>query len=398
MTQNPKPPKPRPFTEEQIRARAKALWSQRGEDSTDAENWADAIKEMYRERALKRVTKPLRRWWWRTGLGSPLQRWWEWTGIKEKKGWDFLQLLIAPVLLGAIALGLQEYVKEHDQKVADDKAKQDTLVKYLDQMADSMKDDLLTAKPGDKRFIVAQARTVLALQSLDKKRQHLVVQFLQATGFNKVGKQRPLGKDGMVHLRSGEKVLLFQAQLSKANLVNSDLSGAMLISVNLEYANLGCKPPEGLDPIQCSDLSGTNLRAADLKGADLSGANLFGAKISDANLWGANLQGANLKGSLLASNNIKLANFTGADLEGAIIISTDFSQAVGLTSQQLEGSRGPFFCHVGLPKGVPINPNRDCDRMPQLLLQRYRDKLKTLEEAEMIFKWYRRQRWPDSMP
>jgi hypothetical protein len=69
---------------------------------------------------------------------------------------------------------------EKQQRLADDKASKTTLVKYFDQMADSLKDGLLKTNPGDDRFIVAQSRTVLALQSLDKKRQHLVIQFLQA--------------------------------------------------------------------------------------------------------------------------------------------------------------------------------------------------------------------------
>jgi len=121
----PKRPQPHSFSEEQISAKAKALWKQRGADSTDAENWADAISELQREQAIKRVLKPVRRLWWRTGLGTPLQRWWQWTGVREKKGWDFLQLLVAPLVLAVIGLGLQEYVKQHDQQVAEAKVQQD---------------------------------------------------------------------------------------------------------------------------------------------------------------------------------------------------------------------------------------------------------------------------------
>ncbi|GEM_PF-1789087 len=513
MPQPSKSPKPHPFTEEQIRARAKALWEQRGEDSTDAENWDDAIRELYRERAIKRVTRPLRRVWWRTGLGTPLQRWWEWTGIREKKGWDFLQLLVAPVLLGAIALGLQEYVKEHDQKLADakvqqdqqladDKAKQDTLVKYLDQMADSLQHGLLKAKPGDDQFIVAQSRTVLALQSLDRKRQHLVIQFLSASGLNDQPnvKWQPYDKQRQNNpLPAKTKVLLYQAQLTKANLANSDLSGAVLVGADLESANLGCKTTESQKRDQCSDLSGADLRGADLIranlfgaylsdadlrgadlrdanlfganlfgadlsdadlsgailrdvnliGADLSGANLsganlgdadlngarlFGAKLTNANLRGAklfnaklfnaNLTGANLSGADLSGADLTGANLSDADLRGAILsgailsdadlrdaalkradlrsavlLHTDLRQAKTLTSQQqLEGINPPLLCNVALPEGFTINPNRDCDRLPQELLKRDPKLFKTLKAAEAYVNRLRQLKLTDEPP
>ncbi|XGW00887.1 MAG: DUF2934 domain-containing protein (plasmid) [Leptolyngbya sp. BL-A-14] len=147
MPRKPKRPKPHGFTDEQIRAKAYALWEQRGEDSTDAENWEDAIKALQRERVIRRVT-------------SPLQRWWHWTGLPEKKGWDLATGISIPLLL---FLGSQYFTTQNNDKqqkiaderahqkrqLADDKAKQDTLVKYLDEMADSLQHGLLKAKPGD---------------------------------------------------------------------------------------------------------------------------------------------------------------------------------------------------------------------------------------------------------
>jgi len=519
-----KTPKPHGFTEAQISARASALWQQRGEDSTDQENWADAIRDLQREQAIRQASRPLRRLWWRTGLGTPLQRMWHWTGIKEKKGWDFLQLLVAPLVLAVIGLGLQEYVKEHDQQVADakvqqdrqltdakanqdrqladnkakqdqqladNKAKQDTLVKYLDQMAESMKDDLLTAKPGDKRFIVAQARTVLALQSLDKKRQHLVIQFLSASGLNDQPDYNWQPRDKRYQLNplpSKARVLLYRAQLSKANLVNSDLSGAVLVGANLENADLSCNLSESRTLDQCSDLSGTDLRGVDLWGADLSGANLWGANLWGADLWGANLSGADLRGANFSKANLFFANFydalleganlrgadlrstffwdadlksndfSGANLEnvffqsadfsgadfsgaslrgaslrdskfsganfhsadlrganlsfallqhaklskanlsGAILLNTDLRQATELTPLQLEEGNPPFLCNVALPRGLTVNPNRDCDRLPQVLLERYPTLFNTLREAQNLVNRWRQQKWTDEPP
>ncbi len=398
-SQVPKPRRPHPFTDEQVSARAYALWQQRGPDSTPEENWRDAINALCWEQRRKRVTMPLRRLWWQTGLGPPIQRGWKWTGIPEKRGWDFAQLLAVPVVLALVGWGLNEYAKERDHRqqqaekekeqliadnkaqqdrqLADDKSRQDTLVKYLDQMADSLKDGLLNAKPGNNEFVIAQSRTVLALQSLDRKRQHLAVQFLRASGLSDAPDdqwQPKLDVHGNIaNLPAKSRVLLYRAQMEKANLANSDLSGAVLIGSVLGEANLGCDPPDSKDASRCSDLSGADLRSADLTnanlegakltgvylfganlfrahliradltfakltganltfakltGADLGGANLFGAKLWGADLTGANLYNANLRGADLSGANLRGAHLTGAHLEGADLTYADLSGAI----------------------------------------------------------------------
>ena len=393
MKRPSKPPQPYPFTEEQISAKAKALWEQRGADSTDTENWQDAIQALKREQAVRRVTRPLKRLWWKTGLGTPLQRWWRWTGLREKKGWDLATSISIPLVL---FLGSQYFTSQNNDKqqtladerthqerqLADDKSKQDTLVKYLDQMADSLQHGLLKAKPGDDQFIVAQSRTVLALQSLDRKRQHLVIQFLIASGLNERpdGDWRPRDKQGQHNpLPAKSRVLLYRAQLSKANLINSDLSGAVLLGANLDRANLGCHPLESQDPGQCSDLS-----LADLRRAKLNGANLSHADLSEADLSGANLYGANLRSADLTFVRLSSANLSNANLSGAVLLSTDLRQAKGLTTQQLEGGDLSYLCGVALPQGLTVNPNRDCDRLPPFLLRLYPEVYKTLKDVRTM--------------
>ncbi len=53
--------KPLPFAEEEIQAKAYELWQQRGDESSAEENWKDAIAVLARERYLKQVLKPVRR-------------------------------------------------------------------------------------------------------------------------------------------------------------------------------------------------------------------------------------------------------------------------------------------------------------------------------------------------
>lgn len=447
------------LTDEKIRAKAHELWSERlhkqrnSQKRTAEDDWNEA-----QETILNQSN-------WKLFL--------QWTGVKEKKLWDFMQLLLFPALLAIGGFWLNQQAAERqdslsqqrrqqDQQLADDKAKQDTLVKYLDQMADSLKDGLLRAKPSTEKFIIAQARTVTVLQSLDRRRQQLVIQFLKASGLNKANENTGPNKSAT------QKALLYQAQMEKANLSNSDLSGAVLIQVNLRSANLGCNPPQSKDLRQCSDLSfanlsranlshtnlsninfsnadlrytnldnanlsNANLGAADLEkaklfyvnlsqaylscdisiwgdssyctnfkhadiyeanfsGADLSGAFLYGAKIFHADFSKANLIDAVLSYAVLYETNFSGANLSGAILDScdlrkvnfsdAILLATDLSHAQGLTQHQLEGETMPLLCKVALPPRISVNPNRDCDRLPAVLHNRYPQEFKTIEDAK----------------
>src|SRR5260370_1101799 len=75
----------------------------------------------------------------------------------------------------------------------------------------------------------------------------------------------------------------FLARLSRAILIDADLTGADLRGADLRGATL-----------RWATLEQTNLRGADLEGADLEGADLERANLIRANLQGANLTGANL--------------------------------------------------------------------------------------------------------
>jgi uncharacterized protein YjbI with pentapeptide repeats len=381
----PKPAAPHGFDDEKVRGKAYELWERRGDESSDEENWTDAIRALAIEEQLRKALKPIRRLWWKTSLGKFAQGFGRWTGVGEKTGWDVFQLLVLPAVIAAGAAGgtvyLQNQAKERELAVSSDKAKQDTLVKYLDQMADSLKDGLLKAEPGSEKFIVAQARTVTALQSLDRNRQHLVIQFLQASGLNKASEKTDPKNPGK--LSADSKVLLYAAQMSKANLANSDLSGAVLVGANLRSANLGCAIPGSTSPNsgQCADLSSADLFYANLTGAELSLANLTGAKLFFTNLTGAELSLANLTGAKLffanlinanlinadlSSANLTEANLTGANLTEANLTGADLTE-VNLTGADLSHAnlsdanlKNAKLCRTKLSEDIGIDPNRDC--------------------------------------
>jgi hypothetical protein len=98
-----------PFVDEQIRAKAYQI-SQKYRQNSPEENLKAAIKALEIERFFQ-----------------PLRTVWQWSGIGEKKGWDFLQLLIVPIVLAVAGNNLQDFAKqrERNQQIIDKKREQE---------------------------------------------------------------------------------------------------------------------------------------------------------------------------------------------------------------------------------------------------------------------------------
>jgi uncharacterized protein YjbI with pentapeptide repeats len=298
-----------PFTDEQIRSKAYQISQKYPERSPD-ENWDAAIKAIKKERFFR-----------------PLISIWRWTGIPEKKGWDILQLAVTASIPVLLFFGTQYFSTKNNkqqQKVATDKANQDTLVKYLDEITKLLDHNLLKVnKISDEKFIIAQAKTVIALQSLDKSRQQLVIQFLDAAKLNTL---------------VGGKGILYQARMSKANLNESDLSGANLYHADLSGANL-YHADLSVANLSDADLIFANLSGANLSGANLSGANLYHADLSVANLYHADLSVANLYHADLSDADLRLANLNGANLNGANLSRADLTWMTNFSPKQIKSAK-----------------------------------------------------------
>jgi uncharacterized protein YjbI with pentapeptide repeats len=309
------------FSDDEIRVKAHELWMAReGIGKTSDDDWNEAIEALKTERSLINLVL---KW-------SGLKRFFEWTGFKEKKGWDFLQLLIVPAVLSGGALYLQDAAKQRDTKAADEKAKQDTLTKYFDQMADLLlKEKLLQSlrNPDSEIFIIGRSKTVTVLQSLDPARQHLVIQFLKSANLNGSGKYVSIRFLEMLYLKGFlKKGLLYHAQMSNTSLNNADLSDAHLVKANLSKADLSGANLSNTD-LSDADLSETNLSNAKLIGADLWLANLIQVNLSNANLRDANLRDANLSNANLSGTNLGGTNFSNADLGGINLSNTNLWNA-----------------------------------------------------------------------
>ena len=211
------------------------------------------------------------------------KRLWQRTGFGDKTIWDWLQLLIVPIVLAVIGFWFAAQQDARQQTIEDQRAKrereiaeqaaQDTALQaYFDQMSELMLSrDLRGSAQGDEVRLLARARTVTMLRRLDSVHNRDILQFLREA-----------------RLTSPEDPII---RLNFTNLSEVDLSGVNLDSIDLE--------------------------GTDLSGADLSGANLSHAYLHHANLKGANLHSANLTNATLSSANLGNAKVTREQLAEA---------------------------------------------------------------------------------
>jgi len=187
-------------------------------------------------------------------------------GVADKTVWDWLDILIFPVVLAVGAIGYdsiesqRDARREEEQQARDARSEEDrrnreleiedqhaqavALQTYLDQMSTLMIDRKLrkTSSNSDER-VLAQARTLTILLTLGPDR-----------------KRHPLKLVAQMHLidKGSPVIKLPHADLNAANLAEVTLVNVDLTDIDLRGANLtGAR------------LSGTVLAEADLRGAGL---------------------------------------------------------------------------------------------------------------------------------
>src|SRR5829696_6943208 len=223
---------------------------------------------------------------------------------------------------------LENQRAETERELAEQRAQDEALQAYLDQMSQLILDRKLLEieqgnsvhEQGDPVHTLAQARTSTAILRLDAEHNESVTHFLITSGL-------AVRSEASARLLRGST--LSHAKLSGAHLSNADLSGADLSNALMVNANL-----IGAD-LSGADLSDSLLDNADLvahlPNADLSDASLIGADLSDANLFDADLSDANLIGADLSRADLSDANLAGANLENA-----NLGGANGITNAGLE--------------------------------------------------------------
>jgi len=285
---------------------AEQLWSHRSKDDLPGDSYQDWVEagrllESFRVRQYTR-------------LRLILSRTVHWTGFRDKTLWEILTTVLLPLsLIGATALFNRATEQDSldrafSQKRVEldklaDSERQKIMIEYFNDLMTLVKaenpwtcqdaiNQCKTWNKGGTAYSIAQAKTLVALQVLDPRRQRLMIQFLQSSGLNTL---------------NGNSGLLSGGSIARANLRGADLEGLNLNHVDLQY----------------SSLQGANLVRASLMKANLKGSNLSDAKLDRSNLIDANLQEALLFRANLVCARLYNADFTGAMLSGAKFYEND---------------------------------------------------------------------------
>ena len=214
-------------------------------------------------------------------MDDPKQSWWPptgrqllWTGsilvvlavailIGYRYGithWDWIKLLVVPAVIASGGIWFNTQQIEREQHIANDRAQDEALQAYLDQMNSLLLEhNLRTSGANSDPRTLARARTLTVLASMAPSRKTRIMQFPVEAAL----------------VQGGDEVDPI-IRLSGVDLTGADLSHADL-SCNFAETPLGtCE--------SCADLSGANLIGTNLIGADLSNIDLTHALVTEVQL------------------------------------------------------------------------------------------------------------------
>jgi uncharacterized protein YjbI with pentapeptide repeats len=227
-----------------------------------------------------------------------------------KSVWDWLDLLLVPVVLAIGGLLFNRAERRAEREIAAERTQEARLQSYLDKMTELMLEKgLRTSEPKSEVRDIARARTLTALRSLDGERKDVLLQFLYESDL------------------VNRKAII---DLNKADLRWALLRGALLLRANLSWAILGE-----------ADLHGAILGEADLRGADLSKAILRWTDLLKADLFRADLRWADLRWADLRWADLRKANLTGADLREADLTGAKVTEEQLAQARSLKGATMP---------------------------------------------------------
>jgi uncharacterized protein YjbI with pentapeptide repeats len=209
----------------------------------------------------------------------------KWSGFQKKSFWDWLQLLIVPLMLALGAFYLNSAADFRDYQIAQERKQQEILTDYFSKMQDLIVETKkIKETPSSKesnpeeRLLLefrptAQALTLSVLEQLDGKRKGKVITYLAESQL--INKIDPL------------------IQLGGANLQKLELKGRQVFSsINIVGANM-----------TATELSDILISDSDLSTVNLTEAVLQDVTFENSNLSGINLDGASLTNVSLEKNN-----------------------------------------------------------------------------------------------
>jgi hypothetical protein len=208
-------------------------------------------------RDIKRKPKP---GWERWQPPQPDR--WARAGFRGKTVWDWLDLLIVPLMLALITVGFawqqdarQNHIEDQrakaERELVDQRAQDEAVQAYLDQMSNlllekdlretSWNNEVPTLDGGSEVQTVARARTISVLPRLDPSRKTVVMHFLGEADLLGATYVRGELSKGPRAEEKAPVLSLAGANLSGAGMEQINLSEADLSYANLHFADLSIK-------------------------------------------------------------------------------------------------------------------------------------------------------------
>ena len=284
-----------------------------------------------------------------------------WVGVIDtatgeiKSLWDWLELLIVPLILAIGGWWISHVEKLRSQNLKDtevlvlvEKQRQDSLQKYIDDMTSLLLGNITDEWDEDDIILnaVIISQTLATLKMLDGTRKGILLQFLCDLGLISIEKNPQTQHFGSLDIR--------MADLSNANLNGCRLYGVRLMEVNFSGATFYSATFYG------SDLWQSNFTAADLTYSEFISARMVDSTFQDTKMIRSNasdlvltrakisnsvfnnslLHEASFKNAKIAQTAFAHCILNGADFSDATLNKVDFSNAD--LSPWVEGKRTSF--------------------------------------------------------
>jgi uncharacterized protein YjbI with pentapeptide repeats len=227
-----------------------------------------------------------------------------WTGFGErvkdntkeaaKTLWDWLDLLIIPIVISLLGWAFSQAEKTKASRSEEERAQNESLDSFFNTMTKLIIEYKLTENPSRQTKTIARTRINLVLNNLNGNRKGQVLQYLYESDLIDINpKLKLLG----ANLRNAilDEIVLGKSEIkgayfNQASIQNANLNEAVLVGCNFTRANFSKSLVTGVD------LSYTDLTKAKLKFMDLTSVNFEGANLTGANLKGSKITKEQLNG------------------------------------------------------------------------------------------------------
>ena len=238
----------------------------------------------------------------------------KWSGFQKKSFWDWLQLLIVPLILAFGAFYLNYASETRDKQIAEEGKQQELLKDYFSKMQTLILAEKTLPKSNNKPTgspsldqnqpklspesqAIAKALTFAVLDELDGKRKGKVISYLADS--------KLIIEDPMLKSKS-------EINLEHANLKYIVLQDVVMPFVKINNADMTNARLDNVD-LSNSDLADSDLSEATLKDVKLIEAKVYRVNFTKTNLTGVNFSNTDLNNSNFYNatlDNITFSSFT----------------------------------------------------------------------------------------